>query len=184
MSDEKKYILTGTNLILRILILIVFIGGCTQMPPRTVRKVDLTRYAGLWYEIARYRQFFDEDAVAVTATYTLNDDGTVGVLNQGRIGTIDGQPTSITGTARTVDSSNAKLLVQFDRPDLQGIEFDYWIIELGADYDYAVVSNPTKSVLYILNREPVMDEQFYNNLVQRLAKRGFDPAKIVLTPQP
>ena len=77
-------------------------------------------------------------------------NGTVRVLNQGRIGTIDGPPTSIEGVARSADPSNAKLKVEFNRPDLVGIEFDYWIIDLGIDYEYAVVSSPSRGVLYIL----------------------------------
>jgi lipocalin len=152
-------------------------------PPQTVDFVDLARYAGLWYEIARYDTLFDEDAVAVTATYTLNPDGTVGVLNQGRIGTIDGPPTSIEGFAVTVDATNAKLLVEFDRPELAGIKFDYWVIDLGADYEYAVVSSASRGVLYILSRTPTVDPQFYNDLIAHLAQIGFDADRIVLTPQ-
>jgi lipocalin len=151
-------------------------------PPQTVDFVDLNRYVGLWYEIARYRLFFDEDAVAVTATYTLNPDGTVGVLNQGRIGTIDGPPTSIEGFAEPVDASNAKLLVEFFR--FPGIKFDYWIVELGVDYEYAVVSSPSRGVLYILSRTSKVDQQFYDDLVAHLAQIGFNADRIVLTPQP
>ena len=152
-------------------------------PPQTVDFVDLERYAGLWYEIARYDTPFDEDAVAVTATYTLNPDGTVGVLNQGRIGTIDGPPTTIEGVAETVDATNAKLLVEFNRPELAGIKFDYWVIDLGVDYEYAVVSSPSRGVLYILSRTPTVDQQFYNDLVAYLAQIGFNADRIVLTPQ-
>ena len=61
-------------------------------PPETVESVDLTRYAGLWYEIARYDTPFDEDAVAVTAEYTLNDDGTVRVVNKGLVGGLEMAP--------------------------------------------------------------------------------------------
>ena len=153
-------------------------------PLEVVPSVNIEKYMGTWYEIARYRMFFDEDAVAATATYTLNADGTVRVLNQGRIGTIDGPPTSIEGVARSVDPSNAKLKVEFNRPELAGIEFDYWIIDLGVDYEYAVVSSPSRGVLYILSRTSTMDQQFYEDLVADLAQHGFDADMIVLTPQP
>ena len=153
-------------------------------PPQTVDFVDLARYAGLWYEIARYPLPFDEDAVAVTATYTLNANGTVGVLNQGRIGTIDGPPTTIEGVAETVDATNAKLLVEFNRPELAGIKFDYWVIDLGVDYEYAVVSSPSRGVLYILSRTPAVDQQFYEELVAYLAQIGFNADRLELTPQP
>jgi apolipoprotein D and lipocalin family protein len=182
---DKKYFLTKAKIKTVLLLFIVFIVGCALLPPKTVDYVDLERYAGLWYEIARYDTPFDEDAVAVTAEYTLNDDGTVKVLNKGRIGSIDGPPTSIEGVARVVDPrTNAKLAVRFDRPEIEDIEFPYWIIELGEEYDYAVVSNPSRSVLYILSRTATMDEQFYNDLLDLLAERGFDPEKIQVTPQP
>ena len=80
------------------LCVMMVVAGCKLLPPKTVAFVDLTRYAGLWYEIARYPTAFDEDAVAVTAEYTLNDDGTVAVLNKGLVGSLDGEPTSIQGT--------------------------------------------------------------------------------------
>jgi apolipoprotein D and lipocalin family protein len=149
-----------------------------------VPSVNIEKYMGTWYEIARYRMFFDEDAVAATATYTLYADGTVRVFKQGRIGTLDGTPTSIEGVARSVDPSNAKLKVEFNRPELVGIEFDYWIIDLGVDYEYAVVSSSSRGVLYILSRTSTVDQQFYEDLVAKLAQHGFDTDRIVLTPQP
>jgi len=154
-------------------------------PPETVDFVELERYAGLWYEIARYDTPFDEDAVAVTAEYTLNDDGTVKVLNRGLVGGLDGTPTSIEGVARVVDPvTNAKLAVTFDRPDIEGIEFAYWIIELDEDYQYAVVTNDTRFVLYILSRTPAMEDSVYEDILYRVVKKGFDADKVELTPQP
>lgn len=185
VMNEKKSLLTRSAFAISALCFAFLIAGCDVLIPKTVDYVDLERYAGLWYEIARYDTSFDEDAVAVTAEYTLNDDGTVKVLNKGRVGSLDGPATSIEGVARVVDPrTNSKLAVRFQRPEIEQFEFAYWIIELGADYDYAVVSNPTRSVLYILSRKPTMDEQFYNDLVDLLARRGFAPEKIQLTPQP
>jgi apolipoprotein D and lipocalin family protein len=157
-------------------------GGC--MPLETVEYVDLEQYAGLWYEIARYPVPFDEDSVAVTAEYTLLDDGTVRVLNQGLVGDLNGPPTSIEGVARVADPvSQAKLRVSFDRPGLDLIEGDYWIIELAEDYSHAVVSDPLRFTLYILSRTPTMDPVLYDAILQRLTERGFDPGRIEPTPQ-
>ncbi len=185
MKLQQAFVLMCTGVTIRTLCLALLLTGCILFPPKTVDYVDLERYAGLWYEIARYDTPFDEDAVAVTAEYTLNDDGTVSVLNKGRVGSLDGPPTSIEGIARVVDTrTNSKLAVRFFRPEIEKFEFAYWIIELGEEYDYSVVSNPTRSVLYILCRTSTMDDQLYNDLVARLAKRGFDPDRIELTPQP
>ncbi len=154
-------------------------------PPKTVESVDLESYAGLWYEISRYDTPFDEDAVGVTAEYTLNDDGTVKVLNQGFVGGLNGTPTSIEGVARVVDpETNAKLSVTFDRPDIAGVEFDYWIIELEEDYEWAVVTSATRFVLYILSRTPALEESVYEDILYRIVKKGFNADRVELTPQP
>ena len=153
-------------------------------PPETVESVDLESYAGLWYEFARYDTPFDEDAVGVTAEYTLNDDGTVQVLNEGFVGGLDGTPTSIEGVAQVVDTeTKAKLTVTFDRPDIAGIEFDYWIIELDEDYEWAVVTNATRFVLYILSRTPTLEDDVYEDLLYRVVKKGFEADRLELTPQ-
>ena len=159
--------------------------GCPQLlPPETVEYVDLERYAGLWYEIARYDTPFDEDAVAVTAEYTLNEDGTVKVVNSGLVGGLDGTPTSIEGVARVVDpETNAKLAVKFNRSGIENTEFPYWIIELGEYYSYAVISNPVKTVLYIISRTPNIDESVYDDVVNRLTTKGFNAYLIELTLQ-
>ena len=153
-------------------------------PPETVDFVDIERYMGLWYEIARYPVPFDEDGVAVTAEYTLNEDGTVSLINSSLVGTLDGPPNSIEGVAQVVDEeTNAKFAVTFDRPDLEGIEFAYWIIELDEDYQYAVVTNDTRFVLYILSRTPTLEDAVYEDLLFRVVKKGFDADRLELTPQ-
>ena len=154
-------------------------------PPETVDFVDVERYVGLWYEIARYPTPFDEDGVATTAEYTLNEDGTVSLINRSLVGDLDGLPTSIEGVARVVDEeSNAKLSVTFDRPDISGIEFSYWIIELDEDYQYAVVTNDSRFVLYILSRTPTLEDDVYEDLLYRVVKKGFDADTLEPTPQP
>jgi apolipoprotein D and lipocalin family protein len=154
------------------------------MPVSTVKSVDVERYTGVWYQIASYISPFIGVLAGVTAEYTINPDGTVKVVNTGIIGGLDGTPVSIEGIARVVDEkTNAKLAVSF--PDF-GIteESEYWIIELGEDYSYAVVTNSKRSSLFILNRTPTMEQSFYQDLIFRLTMQCFDPAEIVRTPQP
>ena len=153
-------------------------------PPETVDFVDIDRYVGLWYEIARYPTPFDEDGVAVTAEYTLNEDGSVGILNSALAGGFEGNPTSIEGVGQVVDEeTNAKLAITFDREDIAGIEFSYWIIELDEDYQYAVVTNDTRFVLYILSRTPTLEDTVYEDLLFRVVKKGFDANRLEPTPQ-
>ena len=142
-----------------------------------VPRVDLARYAGRWYEIASFPQPFQRGCTDSRADYRLRGDGTVEVLNSCLR---DGRVDTATGKAWVVDeATGAKLKVSFFWP----FRGDYWVIELGADYEYAVVSAPSRKYLWILSRTPRMDEQRYQAIVGRLKERGFDVAKLSRTPQ-
>ncbi|MCC6695419.1 MAG: lipocalin family protein [Candidatus Hydrogenedentes bacterium] len=179
-----RFRLSHCRLMLAAVLSSVFIMGC-PMPPQTVPFVDLERYTGLWYQIAAYPQFFSRGLVAITAQYSLNEDGTVAVFNRGLEGDFDGEESTIEGTARVVDEeSNAKLAVRFDFPLGQLFEGEYWIIALDeADYTYAVVSDSTKRSLFILSRTPSMDQQVLDDILADLEARGYDLDKLEYTPQ-
>ena len=150
-------------------------------PLEVVPYVDLGRYIGTWYEIATIPQRFQKDCVGVTATYTLRDDGAIAVLNKCRKKTLDGELKEVNGKAWVVDKkTNAKLKVRFFWP----FKGDYWIIELDADYQYAVVGHPGRKYLWILSRSPQMDESLYQDLLQRIVNKGYDLARIKRTLQP
>ena len=150
-------------------------GGTPPVPLETVPQVDLGRYTGTWYEIASFPQRFQKGCADTKAVYTLRKDGTIEVLNSCfRSGKID----TAKGKAWVVDAtSNAKLKVSFFWP----FRGDYWIIELGKDYEYAVVSAPSMQYLWILCRTPRMEETRYGEIVERLRARGFDVAKLQRT---
>jgi apolipoprotein D and lipocalin family protein len=150
-------------------------------PLEVVPYVDLGRYTGTWYEIAAIPQRFQKDCVGSTATYNLRDDGAIAVLNKCRKKTLDGELKEASAKAWVVDKkTNAKLKVQFFWP----FKADYWIIELDADYQYAVVGHPGRQYLWILCRTPRMDESLYQDLLQRIANKGYDPSLIKKTLQP
>ncbi len=150
-------------------------------PLEVVPFVDINRYLGTWYEIATIPARFQKNCVAVTATYGLRDDGKISVINKCREGTLDGKLKSIKGKAWVVDKkTNAKLKVQFFWP----FSGDYWIIELDPDYQYAVVGHPQRKYLWILNRSPQMDDMLYEELIGKIAEKGYDTAKIKKTLQP
>jgi len=169
------------------LFLIIFSGpGLLRLraetrPLEVVPYVDLDRYLGTWYEIATIPQRFQKDCVAVTATYTLRDDGTIGVENKCRKKTLDGEIKIARGKAWVVDKkTNAKLKVQFFWP----FRGDYWIIELDPDYKFAVVGHPNRQYLWILSRSPHIEESLYQELLQRIANKGYDVSRIKRTLQP
>lgn len=149
-------------------------GG--DKPLATVDQVDLQRYAGTWYEIARLPQWFQRGCYDSTATYSLNDDDTVKVVN--RCQREGDEPSEAEGTARIVpDSGNAKLKVRFDNwvskliPTIT--EGNYWIIALDKDYQTVVIGEPSREYLWILARQPELNDDQYQALVQVAEDKGF-----------
>jgi len=166
-------------------LLLVGLTGCPCDPPETVAYVDVERYMGKWYEIAKYPVIFERGLVGVTAEYTLLDDGTVRVVNGGFRGSFDGKASRIEGKATVADpETNAKLTVQFGPIPFSLFGPNYWIIDLGENYEYAVVSDRCRNTLWILSRTPQMDAQLYDDIVAWLAEVGFDTDRLEVMPQP
>ena len=157
-----------------------------QSPVKTVASVDLKRYSGKWYEIARYPNKFQKDCVGNTmATYTLKEKGKIEVLNQCL--EKDGTMKDAKGDGKIVDkTTNAKLEVRFAPGILSfipGVWGDYWIIDLDENYQYAAVGDPKREYLWILSRTPKLNDAAYQNILRRIETMGFNPAKLIKTPQ-
>jgi apolipoprotein D and lipocalin family protein len=150
-----------------------------KQPLKTVEKVDLARYVGQWYEIARYPNRFERDCASdVIATYATRPDGKIQVVNTCRKG--DGALKTARGNARIVDTrSNAKLKVTFFWP----FYGDYWVIALDSDYRYAVVGEPGRKYLWILSRTAELDDATYREILNQIAATGYDPERLVKTSQ-
>jgi apolipoprotein D and lipocalin family protein len=149
-------------------------------PLEAVPFVDLTRYIGQWYEISRYPHRFQEGCVGSRATYSMREDGKIAVLNECYEGSFSGKLRNAKGTAKVVDKkSNAKLKVSFFWP----FSGDYWIIDLGKDYEYAVVGHPSRTYLWILSRTKKMDKKLYKEILERLEAKGYDTTKLISTRQ-
>ena len=152
----------------------------TAPPLEVVSYVDLKRYIGTWYEIARFPHRFQDGCVGSNATYTLLEDGKIGVLNQCHKGSLNGEISSVQGKAWVTDTkTNAKLKVRFFWP----FTGDYWIIDLGENYDYAVVGHPNRQYLWILSRTPEMDEALYDRILKKLRDQFYDVTRLMKTPQ-
>lgn len=162
-------------------------AGDDPLPLDVVPALDLTRYAGTWYEIARFPNRFQRQcAGSVTATYTLLDDGTVRVVNRCR--TAEGEWIEAEGEARraTAEGSTAILKVRFAPAFLSFLPFvwgDYWVIDLGEDYSYAVVGEPAREYLWILSRTPALPDETYAGILRRAQAKGFDVTKLIRTDQ-
>lgn len=162
---------------------------CTPLDRETepldvVPTVNLERYAGTWYEIARLPNTFQKRCLGnVTATYTLTNIGNIAIVNQCSIE--GGELIKAEGTARiaTPNEPNSKLKARFAPKFLSFLSFvwgDYWIIDLADDYSYAVIGEPKRRYLWILARQPEMDQRLFEEIVSRVRKQGYQLKHLVV----
>jgi apolipoprotein D and lipocalin family protein len=155
-------------------------GGSSRStpPPSTVdQRVDLSRYQGRWYEIARLPNRFQDNCFNSTAEYTLRSDGKIVVVNQCQES--NGKTKTTTGTARSTNTpQNSKLKVQFFWP----FEGDYWILALDEEYKWAIVGGPDYKYLWILSREIPLEARLMQELLNISSKKGYDTSKLIFDP--
>lgn len=169
---------------LTVLITSLFLVGCTSNSiPQGVTPVtnfDATRYTGTWYEIARLDHSFERGLSKVTAEYTLNPDNTLTVINKGYSESKQ-KWQQATGKARFVgDTSTAHLKVSFFGPFYGG----YIVFELDkTNYQYALVSGPDHSYLWLLSRTPTISEPLKQQLIDKAQAAGFDTQKLIMVQQ-
>lgn len=145
-------------------------------PLATVAQVDLARYTGRWYEIAKIPHSFQRQCVSdTTAQYARNDDGTIAVVNRCR--TRGGSYDEARAVARVTDTaSNAKLEVSFfSLLGWRPVWGRYWVLELGPDYEYTVIGEPTRRYGWILSRTTTLSPETRERLNQRLRHLGYVP---------
>ena len=141
----------------------------------TVETLDINRYLGTWYEIARYPHRFEKDLVGVTANYSFRDDGKIRVINQGYKGSLDGKLQRAEGKAKIPDPDDpARLKVAF----FLFFYGDYFVLELDEDYTWAMIGSSSPNYFWILSRTPQMDPGTYEMLLSRAKERGYDLSRI------
>lgn len=138
-----------------------------------VSDFQIERYMGKWYETARLPNWFERGMDKVTAEYSLNEDGTVKVVNSGFR---DGEVSSVSGIARFAgEKDTGELEVSFFRPFYS----PYRIIYLTPDYSYSVVTGSDPDYLWILAREPEMDDRYKDEIFVFLEQNGFDTKELI-----
>jgi apolipoprotein D and lipocalin family protein len=175
------------KIIFLVIIFLLTVPSCgqdMQNEPKVVKNVDLKKYTGLWYEIAKIPNRFQKHCKSgTTAQYKLMDDGTIKVINS--CIDEDGEKDDAEGIARLADaSSNAKLEVSF--VSILGINLfwgDYWILGLGMDYEYAVVGTPTRKYGWILGRNPKLSDEKLKEAFEILKSQGYDTKKFEMSAQ-
>jgi len=152
----------------------------------TIRALDVPRYMGTWYEISKFPNWFQKKCVGYTkAEYSLKADGNVQVINRCMLES--GEMNQAIGTARQLGmASSPKLEVRFAPSWLSFIPAvwgDYWIIDLDDNYQLVAVSEPTREYLWVLSRTQKVNQKSYDDLLGRLARKGFDVHKLEVTKQ-
>ena len=164
---------------------LAFFSLCTAAMPQKVdntpiTKLDLDRYLGRWYEIARYDHSFERGLVGCMADYSLRDDGKIKVLNSGYIKTLDGDYKESVGKARVRKNGKpGQLQVSFFSP----FYADYDILELAPDYSYSVVGSSSPRYLWILSRTPHLNGSTKGKILKNLSQRGYDISKLIWVEQ-
>jgi apolipoprotein D and lipocalin family protein len=159
----------------------------SKQPLEVVPSIDLAKYCGVWYEIARLPNGFQTKCAGdVVATYTLLDDGQIKVVNRCR--KENGEITEAEGKAKRAsdDEPNSKLKVRFAPAILSFLPFvwgNYWVLEIDTAYTYAVIGEPDREYLWILSRTPKMDENILQGILDRMKEKDFDVEKIMRTKQ-
>jgi lipocalin len=153
---------------------VMFLQGCkteNYVDKTTVKNVDINKYLGKWYEIARYEHYFEKDLEGVTANYSLMDDGMIRVQNAGYKDSLGGKYKEIIGKARKKKGEGSgELEVSF----FWIFYSDYKILELASDYSYALIGSESDDYLWILSRTPKMKKDDLDFLLRRIEERGYD----------
>ncbi len=158
----------------------------SSAPLVTIPMLDVPRYMGTWYEIAKYPNWFQKKCVAETrAEYKHQTGGSVQVINRCRKDT--GEIDEAIGEARQMGvATSAKLQVRFAPSWLSSLPFvwgDYWVIDIDDGYQLVAVSEPKREYLWVLSRTPTVDAKSYEALLVRLKAQGFDLGRLELSRQ-
>ncbi|GJL50021.1 MAG: hypothetical protein NPIRA01_12480 [Nitrospirales bacterium] len=183
--------ISGSHVIIAMVYLLI--TGCAALDsPKvlpTATSVDLSRYVGKWYEVARLPMWAQRNCLRSTAVYRLLDSGDLGVRNA--CVTEEGERQSIEGVATIIDQEHhAKLNVVFDQWAaklaaffLSSEEGNYWILQVDPDYRYTVVGTPDRGYLWILARTPNLPEYTYQSLVMFSQGLGFATENLIRATQ-
>ncbi|MBT4551941.1 lipocalin family protein [bacterium] len=171
---KYKYIIL---LLLNILLLGCIPDKFTENLPN--KNIELKKYLGTWYEIARIPNWFEKNLVGVTATYSIKENGNIKVLNQGYKNQLNGELKKAIGEAWIPDKNKTgRLKVSFFGP----FSADYIIIEIDKNYQYALVGSG-KDFLWVLSRTPNLESNIYENLLNKAKLLGYDISKLKIVLQ-
>lgn len=153
------------------------------MEYETIKNFDLKKYLGKWYEIARFDYRFEKDLYAVTAEYSLREDGKIKVVNSGHKGSPTGPLSSAKGKAKLGAPDDPQ------RPGYLKVSFfwffysPYYILEIDPDYRYVLVGGKNHKYLWIMSRNPTLPQDITQMLIDKAKQMGFETSKLLFTQQ-
>lgn len=154
------------------------VSACSQEPLDAAPNVDLSRFQGKWYEVAKLPRLTQANCTGTTAFYTLREGG-LDLTSECHLDTLGGALRSMTARAVVADGGDAaKLSLQ-----VAGFSGDYWILEVGGHYEYAVVGVPSRESLWILSRTPTLEQKTVDSLVASAQAKKFDTSRLEYTVQ-
>lgn len=147
----------------------------------TINELDLDRYLGKWYEIARFDHSFERGLVGVTATYSYRDDGKIKVVNAGYKNSLEGEYSEAVGKAKQPrpQEEPGKLRVSF----FWFFYADYFILELDEDYQWALIGSSSDKYLWILSRTPQLEQETLDRILKKAKERGYNTDKLIWVEQ-
>jgi apolipoprotein D and lipocalin family protein len=158
----------------------VALSGCTNESLDVAPNVDLHQFQGKWFEIAKLPRATESECTRTTAFYTMVADNQLTMVNECHIGGPTGVLRSVSTTAKVPDTNvPAKLSLDFG-----AFYGDYWIIDVGEHYEYAVVGHPTRQYLWILSRTPALDSSVLSGILERAHNKKFETSRLEYTEQP
>lgn len=152
--------------------------GCANQEPSVAQNLELERFQGRWYEVARIPRDYDQRCHDTTADYRLVAPGKLELHHQCRLRSPSGSLSEFVAPA-TVDDPNVPAKLTLDLGLYRGA---YWVLDVGKDYDYALVGHPSLTMLWVLSREKTLPADVLERLEQRASREGYDRDALVMTP--
>lgn len=178
----------GVSLLLIVIALLMAGKACTNskiqetmIDKTVVKELDLQKYLGTWYEIARYNHRFERGLVGVTANYSIRENGKIKVLNSGYKKNLGGKLSQATGKAYLPDPDKdpGKLKVSF----FWNFYGDYFVMDLDESYQWAIIGSSSDNYLWILSRTPQLEAGLYDELLEKIKSRGYDLSQLIKVEQ-
>jgi len=152
--------------------------ACTNADPSVAPNLELSRFQGHWYEIARIPRDYDRTCFDTTADYTLVNPGKLELRHRCRLGSPSGALSEFAAPA-SVDDPKVPAKLTLDLGLYRG---SYWVLEVGKDYEYALIGHPSLTMLWVLSRTPKLPDDVYAALRAKASHEGYDADALVLTP--